>query len=135
VRVQSGATARKGPPQFKDYPVYNTYKGKPVPVKWDSHPEARTFRNVIEYQTKMGTNFAGNYRVIEIGCGTGCIRIMIVDTKSGNVYDPGVGAFYGTKSTINSNLLILNPDLPPDIRETYGDTEYYLWENNKLRRL
>lgn len=136
VRVQSGATARKGPPQFKDYPVYNTYKGKPVRVNLNSHPKAREYRDQLEYKVNYsGTNFAGHYTVVSIGCGSSCQFILIVDTKTGNVYDPGVGTFYGNKSTINSNLLILNPDLPPDIREMYGDTEYYLWENNKLRRL
>jgi len=53
-------------------------------------------RNYNSYRTRIregmrnGPNFAGQYSVIQIGCGTGCSFVIIGDNKTGR--PSGLGA-------------------------------------------
>jgi hypothetical protein len=87
----------------------------------------------------LGANFAGHYAVNWWGCGTECMRIGIVDLKTGNVYMSPFAAQVGIDSHVSSRLLIVNP--PAMLKEEFGDgplpadyfqARYYLWRNEKL---
>jgi len=76
-----------GPPRpaFRDYRVRNIYHGEPAtPIMM---AEQRGFRTRIRLGAKSGVEFAGNYTIPRWGCGTSCNAFMIVDSKSGKVYD------------------------------------------------
>jgi hypothetical protein len=125
------------PLQFEQFAVSEIYKGTPVAVNLDSHPEARRFRTVLRSGAQEGPNFAGQYTVVMLGCGTSCQSIAIVDAKTGTVYMPGLMAEAGAKYDIDSKLLVVNP--PENIVEGYGNTppewlqsRYYVWEKNQL---
>jgi hypothetical protein len=41
-----------------------------------------------EYVHSKGPNFAGHYFVLNWGCGTGCLMMVVVDALTGHVYPP-----------------------------------------------
>ncbi len=135
LKLSTTSTFLAKTPSFKDYPVKDIYKGKPAPVDLSSHPEARKFRDRLRYGAKQGPNFAGHFTVVEWGCGSPCQNFAIVNAKTGKVYMSNIATSFGTKYQLNSNLLILDPDIPPETNGIYGKTTYYVWKNGKLRKL
>jgi hypothetical protein len=94
--AQAGCEGKKMP-RFEDYPSAATYDGK-------AHPPVLATRLDRKYQTTIrnaaagGANFSGHFAIASWGCGTGCQEFVIVDLKTGAVYDPsfvGVGSHYG----------------------------------------
>jgi hypothetical protein len=45
---------------------------------------------MIKEYGKGPPNFAGHYRIVDIGCGSDCTFIFVVDVITGRVYYPGV---------------------------------------------
>jgi hypothetical protein len=128
---------RKATPGFQDYPVSEKFTGKPAPVNLRSHPHAREFRTMLRETAKLGAIFTGHYAVNYWGCGTECIRIGIVDLKTGRAYVSQFFANVGIATHIDSRLLIVAP--PEKIKEIYGDDapkyvypRYYVWKNSRL---
>ena len=130
---------RRWPPHFADYPVKERVRGKPAPINFRSHSQARMFRTMLRDTAALGANFAGHYAVNWWGCGTECMRIGIVNLKTGDVYMSPFAAQVGIDSRVGSRLLVVNP--PARLKEEFGDgplpafylqTRYYLWQNGKL---
>ena len=127
----------KSPPRFQDFPVAERFNGKSARVNLRSHPHARMFRTMLRDTAKLGANFAGHYAVNYWGCGTECIRIGVVDLKTGRAYVSPFFANVGVVTHINSRLLIVAS--PEKIKEVYGadafgyvHPRYYIWKNNRL---
>ena len=88
-------------PNFEDYPVSETFQGAPATPKLTESQRVRyadqirdgvehgngVFRNGNEIK---GPNFAGTLIVIEWPCGSPCLRMAIVDAKTGNVLYPPI---------------------------------------------
>jgi len=74
-------------PEFKDYSIAEIFGGKMHPVILAT-PLDRKYRTVIREGFAKGVNFAGQYVVVDWGCGTGCQKFVIIDAKTGTVYDP-----------------------------------------------
>ena len=89
------------------------YTGEPVPVNFESNPDAKLFRTTITNQVEEGANFAGHYTVATWGCGTSCTGYAIVDVMTGNIVDYAPyyenQALEGFVSSVNSNILVFNP--------------------------
>jgi hypothetical protein len=86
------------------------YTGVASPVRFSSSfPEALTYRTRIREAVRSGTNFAGHYTLVTIGCGTNCARHTIVDTKTGQIIMSGLPSIMGIAYKKNSRLLIVNP--------------------------
>ena len=94
-------------------PVYPTtvYQG-PISIpklQGPNNPLAR-FKTIITREVKSGPNFAGYLRIIEIGCGSGCLNIQLIDVRHGtmiasplaseNPYAPGLSF------RVNDRLLV-----------------------------
>lgn len=77
-------------PQFETYPPIRSFEGKPARPRFATLGQ-RQFRTIIEDAVKQGPNFAGHFRLVEWGCGTGCLSIAVVDVASGLVYDGPFG--------------------------------------------
>lgn len=72
---------------FDKYPVAGTYSGPPaMPDFTGRDQEFKEFSTRIQDGIKKGANFAGRYKVIPIGCGTGCSFIVVADVSTGQVY-------------------------------------------------
>ncbi len=92
------AEVKEAVPQFKDYPVQQIYRGRPaLPVL--SNKGQRLFRTRIRQGAKMPVEFAGYYTVPNWGCGTSCDSFVIVDSRSGKVYDPPFSVVGGLSSS------------------------------------
>ncbi len=58
----------------------------------------RLYRTTVRRALADKPDFAGYYAVAYWGCGTGCVGFVVVDQKTGRVYDPpyfDVGYHYG----------------------------------------
>jgi hypothetical protein len=96
--------SQEGPPRprFSDYAVKTVYHGRPArPI---ITKEFRTFRTMIRRGARSPVQFAGHYTVAGWGCGTDCNGFVVVDSKTGKVYE-GLGV----------------AGLPPSWLEDYGE--------------
>ncbi len=78
-------------PKFEDFPVKEKFTGKPAaPILRSS--SQREFRTAIRDGSKEAPNLAGRFRLVSWGCGSGCLSSVVVDERSGEVYDLPLGA-------------------------------------------
>lgn len=135
-------------PTFEDFPVTQVFHGKPArPILQGSDWYYRTrFRE----QAARGVDFAGHYKVVAWGCGSGCSVWSIVDEQTGRIYHPfpfGVlnvpfmgtvdgREYQGVQYQVDSSLLIVDgcPETKDvdDPRTDQCFTMYYRWQNNRL---
>ena len=126
-------------PNFSDHPVEQVFKGqaaKPVLIT----PFQKRFRTQIRHQATSPPNFAGHYRIVQWGCGSSCVSIVIVDLETGAVYSPpfsvlGYAAPYKYEGgddeleyRVSSGLLVAR-GCPED--KNCG-TYYYVWKADHL---
>jgi len=52
------------PLALEDFPVTQTFAGRPVPPDLASHPRAQVYKTVLREQAGEGPNFAGHYTII-----------------------------------------------------------------------
>lgn len=76
-------------PRFEDYHVREVFNGKYAAPRIN-FPKAREYRTALKEYGKGPPDFAGHYRVVDIGCGADCVFIFVVDVVTGRVYYPGV---------------------------------------------
>ena len=103
-------------PKFEDYAA-SAYNGKPH-LSILATPLDHKYRTTIRDAAAKGVNFAGHYAVARWGCGTGCHEFVIVDLKTGVVYDPSfdeVDFHYGATDgsprwQCYSDLITYRPD-------------------------
>lgn len=73
---------------FARFPVTSIYRGPPVMPNFAGRDRGfRDFRTRIRNGIRQGPNFAGRYKVIQFGCGTGCSDVLVADVSSGHIYD------------------------------------------------
>jgi hypothetical protein len=112
-----------GVPQFEDYPVAEIFTGTHAVPKLGTPLEQRyadqirhgvqngygVFRDGKE---QKGANFAGNLIVIQWGCGLPCMRMAMVDARSGEVYYPPI-SFHGVGArSFDLPLLTISNSVP-----------------------
>lgn len=75
----------RGPlPRPGDFAVSSTYSGKTkLPDFKGRDRDYNNFRTRIRDGMKGGANFAGQYSVIQIGCGTGCTFVIVANNRTG----------------------------------------------------
>jgi len=89
-------------PRFEDYPAHDLFQGTPVAPKIVT-PAERLYRTRIREGVQkgwgvvhdgkeglVGPNFAGHYVIIQWGCGSPCIRMVVVDASTGDVFPPPI---------------------------------------------
>jgi len=89
----SGSCSQKKHPEFTEYAVSEIFTGKVHPAILSTHIE-KNHRTVIREGLEKGVNFAGHYVLVFWGCGAGCKQFVIVDAKTGAVYDPPFAEVY-----------------------------------------
>lgn len=92
--VSASSLKGQGPkahvPRPSDYPVNEVFSGRPAQPKL-LRPGDRLFRTRIREDSAKGPNFAGQYTIVEWGCGTSCVSIAVIDAKTGDVYSGPFG--------------------------------------------
>jgi len=76
------------PLTFSQFPATASISGTPAMPNLASHPSARRYRTALRLAAKQGPNFAGAFTFVQIGCGTGCQQIAVIDARNGSVYFP-----------------------------------------------
>jgi hypothetical protein len=136
--VQTPRTSKL--PDFQDYPVSITFTGVPAEVSMAT-AGARRFSTELRRQAAQGPNFAGHYTLARWGCGAGCVVGAIIDSRTGQVWFPGIRAEsrstptalvnHGSDFRIDSELIMLTGV----INEGDAGNAYYRWHDNTLSLL
>lgn len=99
----------------------------------------RSFRTEIQTQAAKGPNFAGHYTVAKWGCGAPCLSFVIVDARTGSVYNPGFPVACADKNVVDSSVdfrlssrLIVATSIS---RAGVCGYNYYVWNGSTLRLL
>lgn len=71
--------------RFSDVPAAEAAPEHPAPINTPPHSLTAQFHTVIAESARKGPNFAGAYRLVEWGCGAGCLQLAIVDLRTGDV--------------------------------------------------
>jgi len=110
-------------PRFKNYPANEIFTATPAAPRLVTPLEqtyADRIRDGVEKgygvfrdgKEKKGPNFAGHMIVVQWGCGSTCMRMAIVDARTGDVYYPPI-SFDGTAaSSFDLPLLIVGESVP-----------------------
>lgn len=120
--------------RFEDFLVAEKYTGKPAPLDYSSNPQMKHFKTYLTTALETGANFAGNYTIVEIGCGSSCQAIYILNTQNGK-FVAQITACLGASYQIDSRLLIINPPLDGAYFPPGCETEHYVLENETLKLL
>lgn len=77
----------KGPADFSQFAIEakRFHKTKRLNMKVAF---ARRYKTLLAKELKLGPNFAGRFRIAQIGCGPGCSRIAVVSCQTGYAYNP-----------------------------------------------
>ena len=112
------AAAVRAPDLFSKHPVPATYRGRPVMPDFAGRDRAfRDYRTMIRQGVQQGADFAGRFKVIEIGCGTDCRFDYVADVSTGQVHafprTSGDMQMLHLEYSISSNLIRASwiPDL------------------------
>jgi hypothetical protein len=143
----------KNPPRFQDFPVTETWKQPPAPLKLTTGSE-RMFRTQLINAGKEAPNFAGHYRITYWGCGSVCSAGALIDLQTGDAFplplaNPnGTGwdkwimcaaSFEGTDDEfkVNSRLMIVRCGMncSEQLQNNIPNTLYFLWERDRFRQL
>lgn len=111
--VNPGIVFAETAPDFKDYPAEAIIQARPVAPDRASETWARltpSHRAMVLDSVEGGANFAGAFALVELGCGTGCQSIVVVDLRDGTIHFAPRSATLGTSFRIDSRLLIYNED-------------------------
>ncbi len=116
---------------FSRYPV-STIADQPfAEPNLNSSSKVRQFHTVIKNGAKGEPDFAGQFRVVQWGCGSNCHRFAIVDKKTGQVYLVSDAAALAARFRLDSRLFIIDP--PDVIAEQQSDlfsTMSFVWDNS-----
>ena len=91
---------------FQDYAV-EIYKGKLASPDFSTNPDSKRFRTRIINACNEGINFAGHFTLVIWGCGTACQNSVIIDRKTGHIYD-GFITSRGAEFRKDSKMIIMN---------------------------
>jgi hypothetical protein len=109
---------------FSDFKV-DIEKGKKEALDLNSNELGQEYRTMIRNDYKDDkTLFAGHYTFSVWGCGSPCQMSLLIDNKTGKIYDsPTASKGYNYKA--NSRMLIVNP---PDSLGYYNNCVYCIPE-------
>ena len=127
--AQRGATAKRW--TFQQYPAAIDFTGKPARPILDTPLE-----HVYRTQVRKGPNFAGHFTIAKWGCGAPCVKFVIIDVRSGTIYDPGLtvgcsdknGGDASVQFKLTSRLIVTT-----GFSEKFGcGTDFYEWNGKQL---
>lgn len=110
--------------QFSDFPVAETYDGKPAIIDNATAPEnwlavGPIEKDIIRDEMAKGPNFAGAYYLATVGCGSGCEAIFVIDLRNGKVYSSTEAASNGVLFQKDSSLIIIKGNPMYDLPQSY----------------
>ena len=120
--------------QFADYPATEKFSGTPGEIDFSSDQRWQAVRpvvkDIVREDVAKGPNFAGAYRLGEIGCGTACQNIFAVDLRDGRTIWAPIAPTAGVLFQKDSRLIIVRKN---DIYKL--PRRYLVLENGKITEL
>lgn len=97
------------------------------------------FRTEIRRQSKnKKANFAGQWILNVVGCGTGCNQYFLTNVKTGQVIDPNLMSTNGSPLFVkNKNILVTSGSLGEKTladaqKGVFGGPKSWIWKDNKF---
>jgi hypothetical protein len=107
---------------FEDFAVPVDSTSAKAPLRLKSNKGASMFRTTIREQYAADQScFAGHYVFVWWGCGSPCQSAVIVDRRTGNIFDVPTASL-GYEYKPGSRMLIVNP---PDEEGLYSDRSVF----------
>ena len=119
--------------RFNAYPATSTDYGVKARLKWRSDAKARRYRTSLirAWKKAKEPNFSGHYYAVsDIGCGTGCRVIFIVDWRTGEIFYPPEDHSFSVRK--ESRLMILKPY---SVCTPYGPPLLYAFEDGVFKEI
>lgn len=102
------------PLQFADYPATEEFSGQPSKIDPSTDDRFRALRPVVQEiiaeDVRKGPNFAGAYRLVEVGCGIACQNIAAIDLRNGQIIWAPIAPTAGVLFQADSRLIIIKAD-------------------------
>jgi hypothetical protein len=123
---------------FGHYPAVADFKGIPDEPLLVTHRE-RNYRTQIREQARTGPNFAGHFTLAKWGCGSPCLAFVIINAKTGTVYDPGFSVACANENGMDASVdykLTSRLLITTGFSEKAGcGTDFYEWDGKRLHRI
>lgn len=109
--VAMPSMAVAGNVNFSDHPIGRIYKGKAkLPDYKGRNEEFAPFDMRIANAMSAGSTFAGDFTIVQFGCGTGCSGVVVANRRNGKLYSFPRGGERNQDLTlaykVNSNLVL-----------------------------
>lgn len=96
---------------FAEYPVASIYDGKlKLPDFKRRDKDFASFKTRIIGGMKEGVTFAGEYSIVQFGCGTGCTHVVLANNQTGELHGFPRGGEFNQGLTLeykaNSRLML-----------------------------
>ncbi|NKI26397.1 hypothetical protein HCG49_07465 [Arenibacter sp. 6A1] len=123
---------------FEDYKV-DLYEGDLADPDFSTAPAAKAFISRMTNECKKGINFAGHYTLVIWGCGTACQNGVVVDRKTGKIFE-GYGTALGSEFRKDSNMIIKNIgaiDMETNLIEVFApsDVSHQVWTGTEFKEI
>ncbi len=118
---------------FAGFPVEEKVMGKRAELQIAGNAKAKKYQTSLKrsWSGAKEPNFAGHYWISQdIGCGTGCQVIFVVDWKTGKIVSPPED--HAAEFRKNSRVLILKPY---ESCTAYGSPQVYEFNSGKFKLL
>lgn len=117
----------------------SVFKGSLRRPDFSTNPEAKMFKTRIIEGCKDGINFAGHFTLIYWGCGTACQYGVVVDRKTGKIYD-GYTSSMGSDYRADSRMIIFNGKINTSKQEflrldNYSQIQVKKWNGKVFKNL
>lgn len=104
---------------------------------------AKKYKTLLTTELKNGPNFAKTFRLVQIGCGSGCSHLALVDTTTGKARDTEIFIHEHMKTgnngrvifNLESDSLTLRGCLKEEQPASCGEHEYELSDLGQLKKL
>lgn len=125
-----------GMPSFEGYSVSIGWTGQAVTPDVHSNPEARRYRTSVRETVAEGPNFADHFALVWWGCGSPCVRFLIVDLSTGRTYSNGEQLVTRPMFRRDSRLIVEDPTgfMTDSIGHPgFPRVRYWEWTGRNLR--
>lgn len=90
---------------FSDFPAFRTFTGETnQPDFAYASAHYSHFEAPIKEQLREAPSFAGEFSIVQIGCGTGCSNVAVVNHRTGEVFGFPRGGEYNQGLEVQYNI-------------------------------
>jgi len=119
-------------PQFTNFPANKITTKRLEHINFSSNPNARMLRTRLKRRIGEKASFGGHYVAAQIGCGSGCMTLYLIDIFSGRIYNPEFKE--GTMIRFEKNSLLIASVIDDyDRKRTLIDEKYFRWDDKQKK--